>query len=169
MDIQEARPRVGDDRTLRDLPVAVEVGVAELVDPDGHAVEAEVGELPVARRAEPDSATGPEREHIHHLRVVGVIDRIRERPARDHRIDHTFRKPAGERPHVRRVHMTVQDARDVVAVIDTHELTRQRITVAILDEHLLADRRGRAIEVHREVLAVEGQARKRHSLRARGS
>ena len=62
--------------------------------------------------------------------------------------------------------MTVQDARDVVAVVDPHELARERIPTTVLDHQLLADHARRAVEIHRDVLAVEGERRKGHALRA---
>ena len=43
--------RVGDDGTLGNLPVSVELAVAELVDSDRDAVEVEAGELAITRGA----------------------------------------------------------------------------------------------------------------------
>src|SRR5439155_24125605 len=88
MYLSEPRTGVGCYRPLGDLPVPVEVTVAQLVDSNGHAIEVKVGELPVARGAEPDAATRAEREHVDHLRVVGVIDRVRECSASHDGIDH---------------------------------------------------------------------------------
>src|SRR5688500_7627169 len=61
----------------------------------------------------------------------------------------------------------MQDARDVVAVVDANKLPAERVAVAVLDEDLLADDLGRRVEIHGEEFAEEREARQRHALRRR--
>ena len=60
--------------------------------------------------------------------------------------------------------MAVQDAGDVVTVVYAYELAAERISVAVFEEYLLADVVLPPAEIHRHILSVEGQARKRHAL-----
>ena len=146
---------VGDDGALGDLPVAVEGVVAELVDADGHAVEVEVGELPVSRRAEVGAAVGAEGEQVDELRIIRVVDDEGERLSGDDRIDDGLAVlPADAALHAG-VDVAVQDAGHVVAVVDPHEHAAQGIAVAVLDGDQLAGAAPRGREVHGQVLAVE--------------
>ena len=61
--------------------------------------------------------------------------------------------------------MAVQDAGDVIAIIDADELAAERIPITMLEEDLLADVGTTGVEIHGQVFAVEGQAGERDALR----
>src|SRR3990172_12780751 len=87
MDIPESRAGVGNNGALVNLPIAIYVSITQLVNTDGDAIKVEARQLTVGLRTEIRTAVDTERENIHQDRVVGVVDCIRERPRRHHRID----------------------------------------------------------------------------------
>ena len=140
----------------------------ELVDADGDAVEVEIRHLAVGGRAQVGPAVGAECENVHDLGVVGVVDAVSERLLGDHRVDDASTVPAVDHSAIGWIDMAVQETRDVVAVVDPHELAAQWIAVTVLDEDLFADAASAGIEIHGQVLTVEGQARQRYTLGAAG-
>ena len=58
----------------------------------------------------------------------------------------------------------MQDAWDVVAVVDADELAAERVAVAVLKEYLFAGVLRLGTEVHSHIFAIECQRRQRHAL-----
>ena len=166
MDVRDfpVRGGVGDDRTLGDLPDAVERASAVLEDADGDTVEVEVGQLPVGLGAEADAAVVAESEEVHQLGVVGVVDPVGELPLLDRVVYHGPGVVAAVLAHDGRVDMAVEDTGDVVAVVDGDELAAERVAVTVLEEDLLAGVVALRPEVHREGRPVEGQAAQGHAV-----
>ena len=92
VDAVGATPHVGDNRTLCNLPVAVEGVCALLVDSYAHAVEVEVGQLAIAVLAKQHSAVSAKGEDVYQLRIVGVVDGKREGRPTHYRVNHTARE-----------------------------------------------------------------------------
>src|SRR5262245_34246242 len=60
--------------------------------------------------------------------------------------------------------MAMQNARDVVTIIDQDEFPAERISVTVLEEHLLAGSLSRGVKIHRDVLTVKRKAGEGHTL-----
>lgn len=159
---------IGDDGALGDLPIAVESAVAKLVNADCDAIEVEIGELSVGGGAEVNTAVGAEGEEIHEHGVVGVIDRVSEGGSFDDGIDDGAAVAALDEALVGGIDVAVEDARDVVAVIDADEFAAEGVAVAMFEEDLLAGVGAGGIKIHGEVLAVEGEGGEGHALRGLG-
>ena len=76
---------------------------------------------------------------------------------RDNGIDDAFAEAAAEITLVGGIHVAMEDARDVVAVIDADEFTAEGIAVAMFEENLFAGMTAGGIEIHGDVLAVKSQ------------
>ncbi|GAB1359742.1 hypothetical protein MASR1M31_15300 [Porphyromonadaceae bacterium] len=60
--------------------------------------------------------------------------------------------------------MAMQYAGNIIAIINSHKLTTEWISVAMLDEDLFANGFGCTEIIHGDIFAVEGKARKGHTL-----
>ena len=88
----ESLAHVGDDASLRYLPIAVLPLTAKFVNADADAVEVEVCELSVRLVAQVDAAIDAEGEEVHELGVVRVVYPVGKRLAAHHSIDDVARK-----------------------------------------------------------------------------
>ena len=157
--------RIGDDGTLRDHPITIEGAIADLVDADSYAIEIETGKLAVSGRAEIHSAVGTECEQVHKDGIVGVINGKRKGARSNHGVDDSLAVATFDEALVGRIDVTVEDARNVVAVIDANKFSTQRVAVTMLEKDLLTRLVARGVEIHGDVLAVESETGKSDSLR----
>src|SRR5690606_4017697 len=140
---------------LGNLPVPV-LGIGtEFVDSNGHAIEVEIGELAVAFRSQADPAPGGKGEQVHELRVVGVVDAEGKGSVGDHRVNHRFGIVIANFPHDGRIHVAMEETRNVIAIINADELAAERIAIAVLNQNKLAGKAAVCIEIHGDVFAVK--------------
>ena len=87
--------------------------------------------------------------------VIGMVNGIGISAASNNRINNLTREGAAKKAHIGRIDGTMQDTRNIVAEIYADKLATQRITIAMLEENLLANIIATTIEIHSYVLAIE--------------
>src|SRR5882724_1685856 len=92
-----------------------------------------------------------------------------EGSARDDGVNHGPTVAAFDETLVRRVHMTLQDPWNVIAIIYPDELAAQRVAVTMLAENLLAGMAAVGVEIHRDVFPIERQTRQGNALGGPGA
>ena len=158
VDIFHACSRIGNDGSLRNHPIAVFQVAPVFINAYVHAVQVEVGQLSVGFTSQIDSAVNAEGEHVDQLGVVGMVDKIGIGVAGHDGVDNVFVERASEFTHIGRVHVAVENARDVVAAVDGDKLSAEWVAVAVFTQDLFAKVLPRCAEIHGHIFAVEGKA-----------
>ena len=123
MDVFEIWAGVGNDGALGNLPIPISRPLSQFVYANGDTIKVEACQLAAGLGTEVRAAVSAERENIHQDRIVGVVDGVRERPGSHDSIDDGWAVTALNEALVGRIDVAVEDARDVVAVVDPDELT----------------------------------------------
>ena len=113
--------------------------IMDKLDSDGNAIQIEISKLPVSLISQIDSSIDAKGKDVYQLSIVCMVNPIGVSLLTYHAVYHVATERTAKLTHIGWIHVTMQNARNVIALVDSYELTTQRIPIAMLKQNLFAD------------------------------